>query len=120
MHLLNTDWPETYIQLVGFFAAIVFIVAYQIQNTRKTQILFSFGDVCYGVQYYFLGSTSASLGFFSAGVRDLFGAFASDKWLKVALVLHVFISLCLWVLYAHSWQEGLVVVSATLSSFSSF
>lgn len=55
---------------------------------------------------------------FSAALRDLAGAYFSDRLLKIISVFHLVLVSVITILYAHSWYEGLVVISSFLSTLA--
>ena len=105
-------------QASGLVAFGIFLIAYQVKDTRKTQLLFAPGNVLYGVQYALLGSLSASFCMFSASLRDIAGACFSDRILKIVSVAHLTFITSVTFLYGHSWHEWLVVLSGFLSTIA--
>ncbi len=113
---ITWTWHDVFVQSLGLASFAIFMAAYQIKDTRRTQLLFAPGNILYGVQYFLLGSQSATLMMFSAAARDLVGAYASDRVLKVASVIHLIVVWTGIAILAHSWQEGLMGIASTIST----
>lgn len=114
----HPDIREIVIQSLGFISFALFMIGYQVKDTRKTQLWFAPGNWLYGLQYFLLGSISASLIMTAAGMRDIVGAKGSDKALKIASVMYLVFIWAVIAVSAKSWQEGLMALSGTVSTIA--
>ena len=111
-------WQTAFTQSLGFISFGLFMVAYQIKDTRRTQLWFAPGNFLYGVQYYMLGSFSASLIMFAASLRDLAGWKGSDRVLRIASVIYIVWIWGVFFLLHKNWQEVLMPLSGTVSTIA--
>jgi hypothetical protein len=76
-------------QSLGFGALIIFMIAFQIKDPRKTQLLFVPGNFAYAFQYFLMGSVTGGFILFASAIRDLAGVYAPTKILNHFIVGHV-------------------------------
>jgi hypothetical protein len=107
-------------QSLGFGALIIFMIAFQIKDSRKTQLLFVPGNFAYAFQYFLMGSMTGGLILFASAIRNLAGVYASAKILNYFIVGHVLVAATCFALLGQSWAEALVLLSSVLSGFATF
>lgn len=112
------NWYEVFVQALGFAAFAIFMIAYQIKDTRKTQLCFAPGNFLYGVQYILLGSLSGSLVMFAATARDVISVYSSKKTLKIVSAVYLVFVWGMTAILFKNWQEFLMPMSGTLSTIA--
>jgi hypothetical protein len=107
-------------QSCGFISCIIYVVAYQAKDPRRTQLLFAPANFFYGMQaFLLLGRLSgSSIVIFASIARDLTSAWCSDKFLKRMAIAYI---PCIWAvgfLFNKQWQEYMMCVTATFSTLA--
>lgn len=105
-------------QAAGFISLGLYLTAYQMKETRKTQLMFVPADLFCGLQYAFLGSMSSCFVLLLAAGRDLAGAVAPDRILRMISLVYVFLVWGMAVFKVHYWQEFLPVAATTLATLA--
>ena len=116
--LAALDWHEIFIQFLGFVSFAIFMIAYQVQDPKKTQLIFAPGTFVYGLQYFLLGSLGGAIVMFASSVRDISAYFLSGKILKILTIVHLFFIWSVAFVFNGEWLEYAAVLGASISTLA--
>lgn len=87
--LANFSDPFSVWQMAGWCAVPFYLLSYQIRSPKNTIKMHIPGDLFYVVHYYGLGVPVQAWISVASALRNVFGALASDRYLKLGLVVYV-------------------------------